>query len=50
MKRKELAELAFKECCSIETAVPQGAKNGLPFWNIESRQFMYAFRHFILQR
>ena len=42
MNRKELAELAFKESCNIETSVPQGAKNGVPFWNIESRQFMYV--------
>ena len=42
MTRKELAQLAFEECCSPETTVRYGVKRGNPFWNVESTQFMYV--------
>ena len=42
MTNKELAELAFRECSSAETTVRYGVKRGLPFWNVESTQFMYV--------
>lgn len=42
MTRKELAEQAFSECCSAATTVRYGVKRGLPFWNVESTQFMYV--------
>lgn len=42
MTRKELAAQAFKECTSAETTVRYGVKRGLPFWNVESTQFMYV--------
>lgn len=41
MTKKELAEQAFRECCSENTGVKHGVKRGFPFWNIESQQFMY---------
>lgn len=42
MNRKELAKLAFEECCCPETTVRFGVKRGNPFWNVESTQFMYV--------
>ncbi len=42
MNRKELAKLAFEECCCPDTTVRYGVKRGNPFWNVESTQFMYV--------
>ena len=42
MTRSDLAKQAFNECCSAETTVRYGVKRGLPFWNVESTQFMYV--------
>lgn len=38
----ELAAQAARECASPETTVRHGVKRGLPFWNVESTQFMYV--------
>ena len=40
--RKELAKLAYEECCSPDCGVKHGKRNKFPFWNVESVQFMYA--------
>ena len=42
LDRKKLARQAFEECSSAETTVRYGVKRGLPFWNVESSQFMYV--------
>lgn len=42
MTLKQLADIAFEECCSPETTVKYGVKRGFPFWNAESIQFMYV--------
>ncbi|MCQ2430248.1 MAG: hypothetical protein MJ192_07955 [Clostridia bacterium] len=42
MTRKELAQQAFRECCDPATTVRYGVKRGLPFWNVESTEFMYV--------
>ena len=42
MRNAEFARQAFEECCSPETTVRYGVKRGLPFWNVESTQFMYV--------
>lgn len=42
MTKAELAKQAFDECCSPETTVRYGVKRGLPFWNVESTEFMYV--------
>lgn len=42
MTRKELARLAFEECCSEKTTTRYGVKRGNPFWNVESSMFMYV--------
>lgn len=40
--RSELAKQAFEESCNPATGVKHGVKNGFPFWNTESQQFMYV--------
>ena len=42
MTKDELAKQAFEECCSPATTVKYGEKNGNPFWNSYSIQFMYV--------
>ncbi len=42
MNRTELARQAFEESCNPESTVRYGSKHGLPFWNVESTQFMYV--------
>ena len=42
MDREKLARQAFEECCDPNTTVRWGVKRGLPFWNVESTEFMYV--------
>lgn len=41
MNRKELATQAFLECCNPDNIIRSGKRGTAPFWNIESKQFMY---------
>jgi len=42
MTRKELAAQAFRECCDPNNIIHRGKKGSTPYWNAESKQFMYV--------
>ena len=42
MTRKELAEQAFRECCDPKNIIHRGRRGQVPYWNTESRQFLYV--------